>query len=173
MLLRISLSDGEIDTVVSTSPGEVSKDIPDIAGCSITDLLSTWPLSEEFRMVLFTPGSAIFSAAARMDTESSVLVYYLDADDHDLYNPSIPAIRLIPDRNLPVVSPGFVCLLGYTPWELSQSELISSLPGDSHESRGQATLLDKTGKGLRLIFSRTSNNHGGTDYTFIRRPERP
>ncbi|MCK5117559.1 MAG: hypothetical protein KAR44_13250, partial [Candidatus Aegiribacteria sp.] len=163
--------DDKIDTVVSTSPGEVSEDIPDIAGSSIAELLSIWPLSEEFRMVLFTPGAATYSAAARKDSDSSVLVYYLDTDDDDLYNPSLPAIRLIPDRNLPVVSPGFVCLLGYTPWELSQSELISSLPGDSNESTGQVTLLDKTGKGLRLIFSRTPNNSGGTDYTFIGRPE--
>ncbi len=171
MLLRISLLDDKIDTVVSTSPGEVSEDIPDIAGSSIAELFSIWPLSEEFRMVLFTPGAAIYSAAARKDSDSSVLVYYLDTEKEDLYNPSLPAIRLIPDRNLPVVSPGFVCLLGYTPWELSQSELISSLPGDLNESRGQVTLLDKTGKGLRLIFSRTPNNSGGTDYTFIGRPE--
>ena len=126
MLLRLSLLDENIDTVVSTSPGEASEDIPEIAGSNIAELLNTWPLSEEFRMVLFTPASAIFSAAARMDSESSVLIYYLDTNDDDLYNPSVPAIRLIQDRNLPVVSPGFVCLLGYTPWELAQSELISS-----------------------------------------------
>lgn len=171
MLLRISLSNGEIGAVLSTSPGEASKDIPDIAGSNIAELLSIWPLSEEFRMVQFTPGSITYFAAARMDSDSSVLVYYLDIADDDLYNPSVPVIRLIPERYLPVVSPGFVCLLGYTPWELSQSELISSLPGDSHESRGQVTLLDKTGRGLRLIFSRTPNNVGGTDYTFIRQPE--
>ncbi len=171
MLLRISLSDGEIDSVVSTSPGEISKAIPDIEGSNIAELLSTWPISEEFRMVRFTPGSTSYSAAARMDSDSSVLVYYLDIGDDDLYNPSVPVIRLIPERNLPVVSPGFVCLLGYTPWELSQSELISSLPGDSLESMGQVTLLNKTGRGLRLIFSRTPNNIGGTDYTFIRQPE--
>ncbi|MEN8209420.1 MAG: hypothetical protein ABFR50_09220, partial [Candidatus Fermentibacteria bacterium] len=171
MLLRISISNGLIDTVVSTSSGEVSDDIPDIAGSDITDLLNTWPLSGDFGMALFTLGSTVYSAAARMDSDSSVLIYYLNTDDDDIYNPSVPAIRLIPDRHLPMVSPGFVCLLGYTPWELSQSELISSLPDDSHKSRGQVTLLDKTGKGLRLIFSRTPNRYGGTDYTFIRRPE--
>ena len=171
MLLRISLSDEVIDSVVSTSPGDASKDIPDIAGSNIAELLSTWPLSEEFRMVRFTPCSTTYSAASRMDSDSSVLVYYLDIDDDDLYNPSVPVIRLIPERNLPVVSPGFVCLLGYTPWELSQSELISSLPGDSLKSSGHVTLLDKTGRGLRLIFSRTPNSFGGIDYTFIRQPE--
>lgn len=171
MLLRISLSDEKIITVVSTSPGEASEDIPAIAGNTVAELFSTWPLSEDFEMVQFTPGSETYSAAARMDSDSSVLVYYLDIDEDDLYNPSIPVIRLIPDRSLPMVSPGFVCLLGYTPWELAQSELISSLPGDSRESRGQVTLLDKTGRGLRLIFSRTPNRSGGTDYTFISRPE--
>ena len=171
MLLRISLSDEKIITVVSTSPGEASEDIPAIAGNTVAELFSTWPLSEDFEMVQFTPGSETYSAAARMDSDSSVLVYYLDIDEDDLYNPSIPVIRLIPDRSLPMVSPGFVCLLGYTPWELAQSELISSLPGDSRESRGQVTLLDKTGRGLRLIFSRTPNSSGGTDYTFISRPE--
>ncbi len=171
MLLRISLSDEKIITVVSTSPGEASEEIPAIAGNTVAELFSTWPLSEDFEMVQFTPGSETYSAAARMDSDSSVLVYYLDIDEDDLYNPSIPVIRLIPDRSLPMVSPGFVCLLGYTPWELAQSELISSLPGDSRESRGQVTLLDKTGRGLRLIFSRTPNSSGGTDYTFISRPE--
>jgi len=171
MLLRISLSDEKIITVVSTSPGEASEDIPPIAGNTVAELFSTWPLSEDFEMVQFTPGSETYSAAARMDSDSSVLVYYLDTDEDGLYNPSIPVIRLIPDRSLPMVSPGFVCLLGYTPWELAQSELISSLPGDSRESRGQVTLLDKTGRGLRLIFSRTPNSSGGTDYTFISRPE--
>ena len=171
MLLRISLSDEKIITVASTSPGEASEHIPTIAGNTVAELFSTWPLSEDFEMVQFTPGSETYSAAARMDSDSSVLVYYLDTDEDGLYNPSIPVIRLIPDRSLPMVSPGFVCLLGYTPWELAQSELISSLPGDSRESRGQVTLLDKTGRGLRLIFSRTPNSSGGTDYTFISRPE--
>ncbi len=171
MLLRISLSEGKIDGVVSTSPSEASEDIPDIAGSNIAELLNIWPLSEEFRMVRFTPCSTAYSAAARMDSDSSVLVYYLDVDTDSLYNSSVPAIRLIPERNLPVVSPGFVCLLGYTPWELSQSELISSLPGESKESSGHVTLMDKTGRGFRLIFSRTPNVFGGTDYTFIRQPE--
>ncbi len=171
MLLRISFLDGEISSVVSTSPSDASKDIPDIAGSDIAKLLSIWPLSKEFKLVRFTTSSAAYSAAARMDSESSVLVYYLTINDDGPYNPSVPAISLIPERNLPLVSPGFVCLLGYTPWELSQSELISSLPGDSPESNGHVTLLDKTGKGLRLIFSRTPNSFGGTDYTFIRQPD--
>ena len=171
MLLRISLSGSTVDSVTSTTPGDSSNSIPNIEGIDVSGLFGSWPLSSDFRMVQFTPDSRELSAAARRDSESSVLVYYFDTDLNELFNPSIPIIRLIPDRHLPIVSPGFVCLLGYTPWELSQSELISSLPGDSSESRGQVTLLDKTGSGHRLIFSRTPNSFGGTDYTFIRQPE--
>ncbi len=169
ILLRLSFSGEQIDGVTSAS-STVLMDTPDITG-SVSDIFSTWPLSEEFKMVRFTLPSGILSAAARKDSNSSVIVYYLDSLPDELFNPSIPIIRLIPDRHLPVVSPGFVCLLGYTPWELSQSELISSLPGNSPKSRGQVTLLDKTGSGHRLIFSRTPNSHGGTDFTFITQPD--
>ncbi|MCD4775756.1 MAG: hypothetical protein K8S15_06850 [Candidatus Aegiribacteria sp.] len=171
MLLRISLSGGAVDSVISTTPDDSNNQVPNIEGTDASGLFSSWPLSGEFRMVQFTPNSRKLSAAARRDSESSVLVYYFDSDLNELFNPSIPTIRLIPDRHLPIVSPGFVCLLGYTPWELSQSELISSLPGDASESGGQVTLLDKRGSGHRLIFSRTPNTSGGTDYTFISQPE--
>lgn len=172
MLLRLSFVNGVVDSVVSTSSDDSPEDTPDIEGNTIADLFSIWPLSEEFRMVRFTPHSISFSAAARKDSDSSVLVYYLDMESDSLFNSSIPLIRIIPDRKLPVVSPGFVCLLGYTPWELSQSELISSLPDDSPESSGLVTLLDKSGRGHRLVFSRTPSQSGAIDYTFISQPDK-
>jgi hypothetical protein len=171
MLLRITYTDGEIDTVVSTSPGDPSEETPDIIGSNIADVFETWPIQEEFKMVLFTPGSASIPVAARRDSDSSVIVFYIDMECVDLFNPSIPVIRLIPDRSLPVVSPGLVCLLGYTPWELSQSELISSLHGESDDPGGLVTLLDKTGRGHRLIFSRTPCSSGAVDYTFLNQPD--
>ena len=171
MLLRISYSDELVESVVSTSSDISSEDTPDIAGCNIKTLFSTWPLSEDFGMLRFTPGSRSIAAAARSDSESSVLVYYLDTESDTFFNASVPVIRIIPDRNLPLVSPGLVCLLGYTPWELSQSELISSLNDKSAESRGLVTLLDKTGRGHRLVFSRTPLSSGSVDYTFIAQPD--
>ncbi len=171
MLLRFSFSDGEIVSVVSTSADDSTVDVPDLAGNNIETLFSTWPLSEDFRMVRFTHQSKTFSAAARQDSDSSVLVYYLNMECNGLFNSSIPAIRIIPDRKLPLVSPGFVCLLGYTPWELSQSELISSLHDGSAVPGGLVTLLDKTGKGHRLVFSRTPGSSGTMDYIFISQPD--
>ena len=121
-------------------------------------------------MVLFSPDLNPLFTAARMDSVSSLIVYYLDIEENSFSNLAIPFIRIIPDRHLPIVSPGFVCLLGYTPWELSQSELISSLFDTSDQDQGYVTLLDKNGKGHRLIFSRVGNNYGGTDYNFILQP---
>jgi len=171
ILLRLSFSDAEVESVVSTTSDDTSEDIPDLTGNSIENLFSNWPLSSDFTMVQFTPGTGSHAAAARMDSDSSVLVYYIESNNEGLFNPSIPFIRLMPDRHLPIVSPGFVCLLGYTPWELSQSELVSSLASDTPLSAGQVTLLDKTGRGHRLIFSRTPYDHSGIDYTFILQPE--
>ncbi len=169
MLLRISLSGEIIEKTTGTGPDEINE-IPDLTGKDISSLFSRWPLSEEFSMVLFSPDLKPLFSAARMDSESSLLVYYLDIEENSFSNLAIPFIRVIPERHLPIVSPGFVCLLGYTPWELSQSELISSLLDSSDQAQGYVTLLDKKGKGHRLIFSRTSNNLGGTDYSFIPQP---
>lgn len=170
MLLRISLSGEIIEKATGTGPDGSTNDVPDLTGKDISSLFSRWPLTEEFSMVRFSPGPKPLFTAARMDSESSLLVYYLDIEENILSNPAIPFIRVIPERHLPIVSPGFVCLLGYTPWELSQSELISSLLGNSDQAQGYVTLLDKQGNGHRLIFSRTSNNLGGTDYSFIKQP---
>lgn len=172
MFLRISISDDDmVEKVISYAPDGAPDEIPDLTGEDVCSLLSKWPLSEKFSMVLFSPDSTPIYAAARMDSTSSLLIYYLDIEMNGLSNPSIPLVRLIPERNLPFVSPGFVCLLGYTPWELSQSELISSLLKNPIQSQELVTLLDKKGKGHRLVFSRTANDSGGTDFTFIPQPD--
>ncbi len=170
MLLRISLSGEIIEKATGTGPDGSMNDVPDLTGKDISSLFSRWPLSDEFRMVRFLSGLKTLFTASRMDSESSLLVYYLDIEDNSFSNPAIPFIRVIPERHLPIVSPGFLCLLGYTPWELSQSELISSLLDNSDQAQGYVTLLDKNGKGHRLIFSRTTNNSGGMDYSFIPQP---
>ncbi|MBN2586058.1 MAG: hypothetical protein JXR55_02080, partial [Candidatus Fermentibacteraceae bacterium] len=169
ILLRMTLSDDVIRSV--TASGDRSGSSPLLEGVRAEEAFSSWPLGGEFRIVQLTIGPIVYHAAARMDSDSSVIVYYIDTEDYGLANPAVPLIRLFPDRHLPLVSPGFVCLMGYTPWELSQSELISSLPGVSHQSSGQVTLLDKSGKARRLVFSRTTNWMGGSDFVFLRQPE--
>ncbi|MCD4847881.1 MAG: hypothetical protein K8R76_06795 [Candidatus Aegiribacteria sp.] len=170
MLLRISLSGKIVEEATGTGSDGSLKEIPDLKGKDISSLFSSWPLTDEFSMVWFSPDLTPLFTAARMDSESSLLVYYLEIEENGISNPAIPFIRVIPDRHLPIVSPGFLCLLGYTPWELSQSELISSLLDNSDQAQGYVTFLDKKGKGHRLVFSRTSNNFGGMDYSFIQQP---
>lgn len=171
ILLRITLSDDTIESVTASSSDGEQDPPPELAGQRPEELFSSWPLAASFGMTLFRPGSRRLPAAARMDSPSSILVYYIDTDEYGMANPALPMIRLCPEGGLPVVSPGFVCLMGYTPWELSQSELISSLPDTPGRDSGHVTLIDKSGRARRLVFSRTPNDTGGLDYTFLNQPE--
>ena len=163
ILLRLTLEDGLISGVSASRTEEGADPLPELAGKEPEEVLSRWPLGSEFVMLMLKTDSASYHAAGRMDSETSVIVYYIDTDDYGLANPAVPTIRLFPERHLPIVSPGFVCLMGYTPWELSQSELISSLPGDTENTGGQVTLFCKSGKARRLVFSRTSSGNGQVD----------
>lgn len=169
ILLRITLSGETISDVKASGDG--SELVSSLAGATAGEVFSQWPLGEEFAMTDIRTAIGNFHAAARMDSENTAIVYCIDTEDYGLANPAVPMIRLYPERHLPLVSPGFVCLMGYTPWELSQSEMISSLPGVAHQASGQVTLFDKYGKARRLVFSRTSNAYGGSDYIFMRQPE--
>ena len=170
ILLRLTLDEGLISGVSASRTEEGADPLPELAGKRPGEVLSRWPLSSEFGMLMLKTDSASYHAAGRMDSETSVIVYYIDTEDYGLANPAVPTIRLFPERHLPIVSPGFVCLMGYTPWELSQSELISSLPGVTENAGGQVTLFCKSGKARRLVFSRTSSGNGRVDYVFMPQP---
>jgi len=169
VLLRMEISHDRIEKVIATGSGYSDPSI--LEGSMVGEFLEQWPLDDKFRMVRVHFEDRTYQAAARKDSEASVLVYYLETGNGGLENLAAPMIRLLPDRHLPLVTPGFVCLMGYTPWELSQSELISSLTAVPDRTGGLVTLFDKAGRARRLVFSAIHNSLGGTDYIFIRQPE--
>ena len=166
ILIRLAICDGTVESVSSAGSFDPGS-LPRLEGKPVENIVSPWPPGDGFVPVTADLGSKTVAAAARMDSDSSVLIYFLDDFTGDLSNPALPVVRLVPDAPLPLVSPGFVCLLGYTPWELSQSDLISSLPGTG----GMVTLLDKSGNAKRLVFSVTRNHMGGNDYFFLTQPD--
>lgn len=167
----MTIEDGVIGEVTSTVSGTGVEAPTGLPGRKADSLFGDWPLQQRFTLSEFRPGDVPLTCAARSDDGSSILVYYLDGIADTLSNPEVPFVRLVPDRPLPLVSPGFVALLGYTPWELAQSELIPSLLQNRRGAQGMATLLDKAGTGHRLVYSRSSNRSGGTDLFFIPQPD--
>ncbi len=171
ILLRLTVEDSEIHEVRSTVSGNGADAPSGLEGRRADSLFSGWPLQQKFSLTEFLGRDLPVICAARVDNTSSILVYYLDGVPDTLSNPAIPFVRLVPDRPLPIVSPGFVSLLGYTPWELAQSELIPSLLENRTGAQGTVTLIDKAGAGHRLVYSRSPIRTGGTDLLFIRQPD--
>ncbi|MBD3277490.1 MAG: hypothetical protein GF388_04245 [Candidatus Aegiribacteria sp.] len=159
-----------MNNVVSTAAEASSAIMPDIIGRKASELFGEWPLSESYRMVSFQTDAGTIQAAARIDSSPSIMVYYLEETGKECISLALPFIRTVPDRHIPVVSPGFVCLLGYTPWELTSSELMRSLPVEAGLS-SIITLLDKNGKGHRLVVSCEANESGGRDFVFVTQPQ--
>jgi hypothetical protein len=150
--------------------GEVGLPTADLAGIQIPDLFGRWPIMQTYSIELFTPPDGDRVAAARYDGDSTVFVYYLEGIEDGLWNPALPFVRIIPDRTLPILSPGFVALLGYTPWEISQSDLVRTLLQGWTTPGSVITLLDKGGAGHRLVYSRTPNIQGGEDIVIVTQP---
>jgi len=143
----------------------------DLVGMPVGDLFDRWPLPTAYTIALFTPPSGPRIAAARSDGDCVAYVYYLDGMDDGLWNPAVALARILPDRPIPILSPGFVALLGYTPWEVSRSDLFRSILGEGAPREGASiTLLDKGGAGHRLVCSATPGIHGGIDLILIPQP---
>ena len=170
VLLRITVTDGIVTSVNGTVSGEVGLPTSDLVGIQIPDLFGRWPIMQAYSIELFTPPDGPRVAAARYDGESTVFIYYLEGIEDSLWNPALPFVRIIPDRALPILSPGFVALLGYTPWEISRSDLILTLLQGRRTPGSVITLLDKGGMGHRLVYSGSPNIQGGDDVVIIPQP---
>jgi len=171
ILLRITHVDETVTSVSSSADSGCISHTPDIEGNHLTDLFSSIPKKHSYSLVTFTPAKVEFTAAARVEDPQTIAVYYIPVPESSLWNPAIPYAKIERGRTVPVVSPGLVAILGYTPWELAQSSLFAELLSSDVSGSGTITLLDKSGNGHRLVYSKQKNAKKGIDFIFLPQPD--
>ncbi|MBN1434653.1 hypothetical protein JW921_07830 [Candidatus Fermentibacterales bacterium] len=169
VFLNLFVSDEQVVKIESTS--QVTFD--DLIGLSPPELLHPVPSGESYELVRFTPGEDTeVIAAARFNPESNgYLVYYLEGAPLTL-SPSAAVLGLRSSRPMPIVSPGMVALLGYTPWELGESDALHLLTSESPGKVHSCTLIDRSGGARDLLFMPVSALADGVDIVVIPAPRR-
>lgn len=171
ILLRITHADNKVISVSSSIDADSVKHIPEIQGSRLSDIFPVLPDIQKYSLVKFVPDSSEITAAAKREDDETIVVYYILSQDAEQWNPAIPYAKIEPVHAVPVVSPGLVTLLGYTPWELAQSTIFSELLASDIAGSGTITLLDKSGNGHRLVYSRQNNLRKGVDFIFLPQPD--
>lgn len=167
VFVNLLVEDGNITKVDST--GSIAND--DILGKKPDDLLFPVPESESYILVSFSPSEDhSVTAAARMRPDGDgFLIYYLEGSvlymDH-----SSTFLSLRPSHPLPIVSPGLVVLLGYTPWELCESDLLQLFTKAKLDTSLETVIIDRSGESHDLIFRPVSRSAGGMDVFILPKP---
>ncbi len=160
VLIKLTVADGRVAAVASTGPGDHSH----LVGFAISDLLRPLPQGGRFVQVAFAQEGRYLTAAAKC-SGSEYFVYLLTGPGSETCA-GIPYIRLAKSAPLPAVSPGMVALLGYTPWELTESDLLQTLAPRLTGEPLLTSVLDRWG-GLREVVCSISTTADGSGWIWM------
>ncbi len=168
ILLRLGCSD---NVVISAASSAADGTESSMEGCSVQDLLDDPEQDERYSLTRLRLGDRSVTCAARRDEEGTLYVYYLKDERSCPAEPSVPAARLIQGHHLPLVSPGLVALLGYTPWELAQSDLFEKLTAQPAGVSTRISLTDRHGCSRSMICTSYASGNDCLDIFFVPIPE--
>jgi len=167
VLLRLGCSGNTVVSAASSVPDSAGSVLE---GQPLGDLFGETDLDETYRLAEMRLDGRTVTCAARRDAEGSLYVYYFEDPGICPAQPSVPAARLVPGSRLPVVSPGLVALLGYTPWELAQSDLFEQLAARPAGVPGMMALTDRHGRGLSVVCTSYASRGGCMDIFLVPLP---
>lgn len=160
VLIKLTVVDGRVAAVASTGPGDYSR----LEGSAISDLLRPLPQGGRFVQVAFALDGEYQTAAAKC-SGNEYFVYHLTGPGSETCA-GIPYIRLVKNTPLPLASPGMVALLGYTPWELTESDLLATLAPRLSSEPLLTSVLDRWG-GLREVVCSVSATADGSSWIWM------
>lgn len=170
VLLKIILSKGRVDSVEATGDSVPAG----LEGSEASELFESWPPGQHFRPnLLRTLDGDIPAAVKTIKDTPNLLVYYFSPASKLFANPWIPVVRLHDDLDMPAVSPGFVSLTGYTPWELLESDLLHEIAKSTSSGTTTRSIVDRRGRNLELLCQSVPTPDGGRDLIFSTLPASP
>ncbi|MBD3370790.1 PAS domain-containing protein [Candidatus Fermentibacteria bacterium] len=170
VLLKMMLSEGRVASVEATGESPPRG----LEGSEASSLFDSWPPEQHFRPnLLRTPEAEIPAAVRTIKDSANLLVYYFEPGSKLFANPWVPVVRLHDDLDMPAVSPGFVSLTGYTPWELLESDLLHELARSASSGTTTRSIVDRRGRNLELLCQSVPTPDGGRDLIFATLPAYP
>lgn len=167
ILLRLDCDESTITSALSSSSED---SVSELEGRPLQDFLGDGSCRDRYSLTRIDVDGRMRTCAVRMEDDSSLFVYYVKDDSNCPAGASVPAARLVPGSHLPTVSPGLVALLGYTPWELAQSDLLEKLVRQTPGEPVRLTIADKWGGNRSLICTVYPSYVDGLDIFFTSVP---
>ena len=163
VLLKLHCDENTITSAISSS----NKDsMPELEGRPLQDFLLDGSSRDRYSLTQIDVDGRNRTCAVRIEDDRTLFVYYVKNDSDCPAGASVPAARLVPGSHLPTVSPGLVALLGYTPWELAQSDLLEKLVSQTPGEPVRLTIADKWGGNRSLICTVYPSYVDGLDIFF-------
>lgn len=154
VLLRLEISGGIVREVTSTGPGEYSA----LKDSAIEEILDPCPTSQRFVLSTLAFEGRAQTVAARVAGQEC-FVYLLSGMPSEIC-PGLSWVKLTPGKSAPLASPSLVALLGYTPWELAGTELLSPVLRECGSASFITSVLDRWGSRRDLLCSCSKSPDG-------------
>jgi PAS domain-containing protein len=164
VLLKLSVDGDVVREVASTGPGEYSA----LRGSVLAEILEPCPSSPRFALSILRFEGSVLTVAARA-AGPEYFVYLLSGLSSEVC-PGLAWVKLTPGKSAPLASPALVALLGYTPWELAGTDLLSPVFRECGASSFVSSVLDRWGSRKDLLCSCSRGTDGSRWITMIPLP---